>query len=161
METLGNENLQKTCKNFYCNLCDYKTYRKSSYVEHLNTSKHKKLTNGNILETYGNTKPAELDSIKHTCQKCLKDFKNRSGLWKHKKKCIDETDSNYDSETESNSVPLEKELIMMLIKQNTELLEIVKNGTHNTTNNTNNSHNKTFNLNMFLYLLTFQTPIIS
>jgi len=49
----------------------------------------------------------------------------------------------------------------MLIKQNTELLEIVKNGTHNTTNNTNNSHNKTFNLNMFLHLLTFQTPIIS
>ena len=41
----------------------------------------------------------------------------------------------------------------MLINQNKELLEIVKNGTtnhsHNTTNHTN-SHNKAFNLNFFL-----------
>ena len=42
----------------------------------------------------------------------------------------------------------------MLINQNKELLEIVKNGTHNNNNNTNhthtNSHNKAFNLNFFL-----------
>jgi hypothetical protein len=40
---------------------------------------------------------------------------------------------------------------MMLVKQNTELMEIVKNGTNNTTNNTNtNCMNKTFNLQFFL-----------
>ena len=46
---------------------------------------------------------------------------------------------------------------MMLVKQNTqlfeqnnEMLEIIKNGTHNNSNNTNNSHNKTFNLQFFL-----------
>ena len=40
----------------------------------------------------------------------------------------------------------------MLINQNKELLEIVKNGTNNNTNshNTTNSHNKAFNLNFFL-----------
>ena len=39
----------------------------------------------------------------------------------------------------------------MLVKQNTELMEIVKNGTNNTTNNTNtNCMNKTFNLQFFL-----------
>jgi uncharacterized protein (DUF2235 family) len=45
----------------------------------------------------------------------------------------------------------------MLVKQNTELMEIIKNGTMNnsyntTTNNTThtNSHNKAFNLNFFL-----------
>ena len=39
----------------------------------------------------------------------------------------------------------------MLINQNKELMEIVKNGTHNTINNNNiNSHNKTFNLQVFL-----------
>jgi hypothetical protein len=42
---------------------------------------------------------------------------------------------------------------MMLIKDNSELknilMEVVKNGTHNTTNNTN-SHNKSFNLQFFL-----------
>jgi hypothetical protein len=37
---------------------------------------------------------------------------------------------------------------MTLVKQNSELLEVIKNGTHNTTNSHNN--NKTFNLNLFL-----------
>jgi hypothetical protein len=56
----------------------------------------------------------------------------------------------------------DQNIIMMLIKENAEfksmmieqqniMMEIVKNGTHNTTNNThNNSHNKAFNLNFFL-----------
>jgi hypothetical protein len=39
----------------------------------------------------------------------------------------------------------------MLVKQNTELLEVIKNGTHNTNNSHNtNSLNKTFNLQFFL-----------
>jgi hypothetical protein len=63
---------------------------------------------------------------------------------------------------------LDKELVMLLIKENSELknmmieehkttqqmmLEVIKTGSHNTTNNnTNNtnSHNKTFNLQFFL-----------
>jgi hypothetical protein len=50
--------------------------------------------------------------------------------------------------------PTDKELIMMLIKQNTQLIEqnaeLVKHGTHHTNNSNNNSHNKTFNLQFFL-----------
>jgi hypothetical protein len=38
----------------------------------------------------------------------------------------------------------------MLVKQNTELLEVIKGGTHNNSHNTNNSNNKTFNLQFFL-----------
>ena len=83
-------------------------------------------------------------------------------MWKHLKKCIPIND-NHSNHTDNN------ELIATLITQNTELikcnnelikeqidmkhliLEIVKNGTHNTnTNNHTNSHNKTFNLNFFL-----------
>ena len=37
-----------------------------------------------------------------------------------------------------------------LLKQNKELLEIVKNGTNNHYHNTTNSHNKSFNLQFFL-----------
>jgi hypothetical protein len=50
----------------------------------------------------------------------------------------------------------DKELIMMLIKDNSELknmmMKVIENGTNNTTNNTThtNSHNKAFNLNFFL-----------
>ena len=48
----------------------------------------------------------------------------------------------------------DKELILMLVKQNTELMEILKNGAPNHTINNNscntNSLNKTFNLQFFL-----------
>jgi dGTP triphosphohydrolase len=45
----------------------------------------------------------------------------------------------------------DKDLIMMLVKQNTELMEILKNGTNNNNQSHNtNSLNKTFNLQFFL-----------
>jgi hypothetical protein len=47
---------------------------------------------------------------------------------------------------------IDKEMILMLIKENADLknmmIEVLKNGTHNTTNN--NCNNKTFNLQVFL-----------
>ena len=66
----------------------------------------------------------------------------------------------------------------MLIKENTEfktlmveqsketndfknlILEIVKKDTYQNTIHNNNSHNKTFNLQFFLHLFSFETPII-
>ncbi len=88
---------------------------------------------------------------------CGRSYKHRQGLWKHKQDCNRLSKSIAD-----------KDLIMMLIKDNNELrnmmleqqslmiesnnkvLDLCKNGTH-TTNNTNmNYHNKAFNLNFFL-----------
>ena len=160
METLGNEKLQKSCNEFYCEICDYYTSRKSSYEKHLLTAKHKKVANGNIFATLETNSCEKLQkSIIYSCENCKKDFSNRSGLWKHKQKC-----SEHISNTDE---PTDKELILKILKQNSELikenselrkeqtdikeliLEIVKNGTHNTTTHTN-SHNKAFNLNFFL-----------
>jgi hypothetical protein len=77
-------------------------------------------------------------------------------LWKHKNNC----NKNYkddNTEIENNGDILnnmsDKDLIMILVKQNSELLEVIKNGSHNNNNNNNNttnSHNKTFNLQFFL-----------
>jgi len=156
METLGNKIMPKLCSNFYCIFCDYGTCKKSSYTNHLLSSKHKKLSNGNHLETNGNEIMPKLCSSNFCCENCLKKFKNRSGLWKHSKNCISDKDNIHPIETHDKK----DELIMMLVKQNSELikehsdikqliLEIAKNGTHNTINNTN-SHNKTFNLQVFL-----------
>jgi hypothetical protein len=79
---------------------------------------------------------------------CNKGYKTNSGLWKHKNNC----NKNYkDDNTEIENNMSDKDLIMMLVKQNTELLEVIKNGSHNNNNNnTTNSHNKTFNLQLFL-----------
>jgi Txe/YoeB family toxin of Txe-Axe toxin-antitoxin module len=98
----------------------------------------------------------------YACDTCDKSYKHPSSYSRHKKTCKsqeknDENDAESDSESENNDEPTEKELIMMLIKQNTQLIEqnasLVKNGVTNTTttnSHNNHSHNKTFNLQFFL-----------
>ena len=128
---------------FVCECCDYTTSRKSQYDRHLSTDKHKKREN----ET-NETDLKQESSKKFVCF-CNKSFNSRTSLWRHKNKCI---------EAKTDEDPSDKELIMMLIKQNTQLIqqnaELVKTGTNNTTISNNshntNSHNKTFNLQFFL-----------
>jgi hypothetical protein len=88
---------------------------------------------------------------------CGKAYKERSGLWRHKQKCDVDSITEYNEQdcSNSNKETSDKDLIMLLIKENSELknmmMKVIENGTHNTTNNTNtNSHNKAFNLNFFL-----------
>jgi hypothetical protein len=141
---LSNQNLPKICPRFYCEKCDYGTSKKSSYDDHLNSKKHcSAMFINKILPKF---------CSEFICKKCNKKYKDNSGLWRHKQKCkliyIDDSiEENISGE------PTDKQLIMMLIKDNSELknilMEVVKNGTHNTTNNTN-SHNKSFNLQFFL-----------
>jgi hypothetical protein len=142
MDALGNQIMPKLCSKYYCNFCDYRTCKKSSFDNHNLSAKHKKMTDKSILETDLHQIMPKKCSSKYSCKYCEKNFKNRSGLWKHNKICKHE-----------NKEPTDKELIMMLIKDNSEMkkmmMEVIKNGTNNITNNTN-SHNKTFNLQFFL-----------
>ncbi len=156
METLGNKLVAKSGNNqYYCEKCDYVCSKKYNWDKHLSTTKHKMETPGNILETE-NGKKWQQEFL--TCENCNKTYKNRSGLWKHKKNC-NSTMNKFNIEVKDE--PSDKQLIMMLIKENSELrkeqsdikeliLEIVKNGTHNTTTTHTNSHNKAFNLQFFL-----------
>ena len=167
---ISNDNLPKFCFNFYCEKCDYGTCKKSSYTDHLDSAKHKKsMISNEILP--------EICS-KFTCQKCSKKYKDNSGLWRHKKKClIEEEKEEPEEEPEEpiNSSEISQELILNVLQQNKELqqllieqnkqnyelqnkvIEICKNtsittNSHNNTNTntTTNSHNKTFNLQFFL-----------
>jgi len=148
MDTLGDKiqpNFsQISASKYYCKYCDYGTCKKCNYDTHVLSAKHKMITNDyNMGQNSANIQPT---FSQHFCS-CGKQYQNRQGLWKHKKKCI--SDSESVSEPDDDNGPTDKELIMLLIKQNTELLEIVKNGTHNN-NSHNNSHNKSFNLQFFL-----------
>ena len=150
----------ESSNKYVCEKCDYSTSRNSQFKRHLYTDKHKineKSTFCQHLSTNNNSQGS------HFICDCGKIYKERSGLWRHKQKC---------KKDENINEPTDKELIIKILKQNSELikenselrkeqtdikeliLEIVKNGTHNTTNNTNtthtNSHNKAFNLNFFL-----------
>ena len=138
----------KSSENFVCESCDYVTSRKSQYDRHLSTPKHKNTTHTTINTT--NLVPKSSENF--ICE-CGKEYKHHSSLWNHKKKCKDNSNSVTDAES------LDKDqLIIMLLKQNAELIKgqqdmfmkVVENGTHNNNHNTTNSHNKSFNLQFFL-----------
>jgi len=158
METLGNQKLQKSCTNFYCEYCHYNTSRKSSYDKHLLTVKHTKVAIGNNFATLETDSCKKLQNSFYSCGNCQKEFSNRSGLWKHKQKC------NSNIESTKKLTELDKdELIITLLKQNADIIKgqqdmmikLTENGitntnTNNSHNTNTNSHNKAFNLNLFL-----------
>ncbi len=153
---------------FYCKYCDYFTSYSKDYNKHLLTKKHNNNANNGFDNAF------VLNKKTYTCENCDKIFVDRAGLWRHKKRCELHEKYNINNVIEKSKINgMDKdELIIMLLKQNAELIkgqqdimkgqqdltmEIVKNGTHNTTNNNNNttttttnSHNKAFNLNFFL-----------
>jgi len=142
---IGNENVAKSSNIFICNLCNYKTDKKFNYDKHILTRKHLKSVNVNEFVKKNSEKIYE-------CETCNKNYKDLSGLWRHKKKCKPLEDVKQITDSSNNT------LILELIKQNQEfqkqILELVKEkGFGNITNNTN-SNNKTtnnrFNINMFL-----------
>jgi len=125
--------------NFYCDYCDYVCFKKSCWNQHISSAKHTKATNGLHQATK-----------KYACEKCNTNFKHHSSYYRHKKNCIIDK-KNYDEDNKSLN---DKELIIMLVKQNTELMDMLKNNNssqanHNT-NSLNNNNNKTFNLQFFL-----------
>ena len=148
MVTNDNEKMPKNAEYFYCKLCDFKCCKYSNYTAHINTRKH---INGNKMVTFDNhfvPKNAE-----YSC-KCGNIYKHKSGLSRHKKIC-----NIYNINTEKNNSEKstsDKDIIMMLIKEHSEIksliMDVIKNGMiHNSNNTTNtNSHNKAFNLQFFL-----------
>jgi hypothetical protein len=158
MDILGNKTVAKNGilnqPKYYCESCDYNCFKKYNWTKHLATDKHKnasmEIKSGNKWHKNG----TQLE-----CEICNRLFSTSSGLWKHKKTC--KIKEKNEPQIDIND---KDQLILMLIKQNAELikeqgnirqmiveqqnvvLEIAKNGTHNTTN----SHNKSFNLQFFL-----------
>jgi hypothetical protein len=140
--------VQKSSEKFRCEHCHYSTCRKSQYDRHLSTVKHKKREN-ETFETYLVQKSSE----KFQCL-CGINFNNRTTLWRHKKLCNFEKKMDVDNTEKDTSSLSDKEIIIMLVKQNTELMDMLKNNStsqanHNT-NSLNNNNNKTFNLQFFL-----------
>jgi hypothetical protein len=159
MKMDNQKNTEKTPR-FLCKICDFKCSRKAEYKRHLETIKHKRVTESN-------KKTPKDESNTFVCI-CGKTYKYRPGLAKHKRICvavntsmettiplleIKETEiykqmhEHIDSKTDKEL----KDLVKELIKQNSELVKTIneivpKIGTTN--NITNNNTN--FNLNVFL-----------
>ncbi|MCJ7802935.1 MAG: hypothetical protein MUP82_11330 [Candidatus Marinimicrobia bacterium] len=147
------KNASKNIHLFVCNLCDFECSKKGDWNRHLVRPKHLK-----HIEMIQNDTNKNIKNIA-TCE-CGNRYKHHSGLWRHKKICKLET------KIDDCSVPIDStdkdQLILMLIKQNSELIKettdfktmmmkVIENGpTQNSNNTITNSHNKSFNLNFFL-----------
>jgi len=161
---IKNENATTNAQNaqdFFCNMCDYKCSRSFDMKRHYNTNKHKinKMATDDAKKT------------KFSCEYCEKKFNDRSGLWRHKKKCeiikneniiinVDETTTNnqsgdhdFDSEMMLEILKQNQEFKDLILEQNKKILELVSTvniTNNNITNNMNNTTNNKFNLNVFL-----------
>jgi len=146
------KNSLKLANNFCCDFCDYLTSKANDYSKHLLTPKHKKNENGSKMVVNVAKKSPKISKA-YKCE-CGNEYKYDSGYYRHKKKCpkhIFKENEEIEEDEEISDIS-DKNLILTLIQQNNELqkqmLEVIKNGTHNT--NISNSHNKTFNLQFFL-----------
>jgi len=115
----------------------------------LGTDKHQKTENGSKMVV--NDSDLVPKSSKAYICKCGKMYKHDSGYYRHKKQCTFEKDENTNKEEKTLN---DKDLIIMLVKQNTELMDMLKNNTTSQANynknSLNNNNNKTFNLQFFL-----------
>jgi len=145
MSTVCSENSEFLIPKFECKLCDYKCYKRQHIVQHFNTIKHKTNSSNNVANSVNET----------DCNICVcgKKYKDRTGLWKHKKMCDYKHTDDKPQEDPAEKTADNQDLIAFLIKQNSDLqkqiLEVCKN-INSGNNNTINSHNKTFNLQVFL-----------
>ena len=178
METTTKKHAEK-CYIFICNSCDFKCSKESNYKKHIETNKHKRLT-----ET---TKKMPSDEPKNFICICGKKYNHHTSLAKHKRTCdiVNTPELSYVTKedyantinhmsisTDNNdkmiyspsyNIPNKDELLLKLIKDNDEMMKIIKgqqeqinsilpkigNITNNNTTNNNTMHNN-FNLNVFL-----------
>ena len=150
-DNIGAKRATKVQTDYVCIDCNFKCFKKYNWERHIMTLKHIQVTQSE----HSVTKKGQTGN-KLCCENCGKEYTSRNGLWKHKKVCkFDEINVNNINTITNNK---NDKLLEFLMKENKEIkeliLEIVKNGTHNTTNNSHNthtnSHNKAFNLNFFL-----------
>jgi len=157
---MAQENSQKSQTFYSCEFCNYITCNKFDYNKHLDTPKHNRSLNAQNAQK-------KLNKNLHTifsCENCKKEYKHIQSYNRHKKKCTSSeliTIPNFDSNTniikEEQFVEL-KEMVKDLLKQNSELVQTIKEMTpkignnNNTTitNNSNNTTNNNFNLQLFL-----------
>jgi hypothetical protein len=136
---------------FFCEFCDFKSSKLCNWKSHLLSTKHQK---ANKMLTNANKNSQNSAETIFTCE-CGKKFIHNPSLSRHKKKCLfssSTNDENIIMDSSANEVTVLTNLVLELVKSNGDLqkqmLEVCKNGTHNTINN--NSNNKSFNLNFFL-----------
>lgn len=96
IETARDDNL------FVCKPCEYSCIAKQHYKQHCATTKHQLRITKQQTEN------------KHICDVCMKMYIDRSGLWKHKKKC-------FAIENKDNGLAIENRELRNFITEQTKI----------------------------------------
>ena len=100
---------------FICDKCNFKSNNKKDYNNHINTIKHKKLTNTD-----------EISHIRNYKCICGNHYKHRQSLYNHKKKCNYKEEENIKCEIiENNEIAIIKELKDIILKQQQQISELI------------------------------------
>ena len=102
---MATNNTSKNTNYFECISCDFKCSKKGDYNRHILTPKHKKSTESTKID---------INTSIFICEKCNKNYKDRSGLWRHKNKC---------NKTEIGKIT--PEMIVEIIKQNQDFKDML------------------------------------
>ena len=127
MEIHGNP---KNPNKYSCETCCFYTNHKTRFNQHIITLKHKNLTNST---SHGNPM-----SKNYFCKYCEKGFFDKSGLWKHNKKCNTSQTLNIIIEQNQTIMTEITELKKQLSQQNQIIVANQK-----LTNNNNNDKPQT------------------
>jgi hypothetical protein len=101
------EILTEEIKPFYCDICKYFTSTNGNLQKHFKSSKH-------IINLQPQT---VFHPSKYDCEKCKKNYKGLSGLWRHNKVCKPKTvEKKINQET----------LLNTITKMNKDILELKK-----------------------------------
>ena len=111
---------KKTTNKFDCNSCNCHTNKKSNYNQHMLSEKHTQCA-------------SFIQSNTFKCLNCGHQYANRSGLWKHSSKCIQNNNTqnfinvlnqNHKQNQDINSFLMEQN--NKLIEQNNKLMEMLQ-----------------------------------
>ena len=175
---IANQIMPHKMPHFVCEKCHFKCSKESNYKKHIVTNKH------NMLIDANNIMPNN-ESNTVICI-CGKKYNHHSSFSRHKRTCIkikkhestyvtkedyvntinhvsisnDNNDKLIYSHSPGDSIPSKDELLLKLIKDNDEMMKIIKGQQEqinsiipkigNIINNNNTTMNNNFNLNVFL-----------
>jgi hypothetical protein len=132
-------------QNYECVCCAFVSCNKKDYVRHLSTQKHKTREN----DTNRIQKNPKKPQTQYECVNCNKIYKYSSGLYRHKKRCMEYENNN----NLNNQLMLSKELILEVVKQQQnqikELTDTIKELIPKVGNNFTTTNQK-FNIQVFL-----------
>lgn len=101
-------------KKFNCDKCNFKCYKKGDYTRHLLTRKHKISADSNMVAA---------KKTSYMCENCNKEYIDRTGLWRHKKKCSFIQEENHSNTDKNPSTYTDKELLIKLLLKNPNIIE--------------------------------------